>query len=74
MRFDPFVGLRSVRVLKNNLGSTVRVNKCVVCLMMPFDPLVVVSAVGNTFNRDQVDSGQSHQGSTDSRPIISRIS
>ena len=66
MRFDLLVGLRSVRVLKNTLGSTVRVNNCVVCLLMSFDPLVVVSAVGNTCSRDPVDSGQSHQGSTDS--------
>ena len=34
MRFDPSTGLRSVRVSLNTLGSTVRVNQCVVCLLM----------------------------------------
>ena len=34
MRFDPSTGLRSVRVSQNTLGSTVRVNQCVVCLLM----------------------------------------
>ena len=34
MRFDPSTGPRSVRVSKNTLGSTVRVNQCVVCLLM----------------------------------------
>ena len=34
MRLDPSTGLRSVRVSLNTLGSTVRLNQCVVCLLM----------------------------------------